>query len=47
MKKLKEGKKKRDHKWKTANLIVRDTLRTRGVIVIERISGEDIRINDR
>jgi hypothetical protein len=29
---------------KTANLIVRDVLRTRGVIVIERISGDDIRV---
>ena len=29
---------------KTANLIVRDALRTRGVIVVERISGEDIRV---
>jgi putative transposase len=44
MKKLGEGNKKRDYRWKTANLIVRDALRTRGVIVIERISGEDIRI---
>jgi hypothetical protein len=25
-------------------MIVRDALRTRGVIVIERISGEDIRV---
>jgi hypothetical protein len=30
MEKLKEGKKKRDYRWKTANLIVRDALRTRG-----------------
>jgi hypothetical protein len=30
---------------KTANLIVRDVLRTRGVIVIERISGDDIRVD--
>jgi IS605 OrfB family transposase len=44
MKKLKEGKKKRDYRMKTANMIVRDALRMRGVIVIERISGEDIRI---
>jgi transposase, IS605 OrfB family, central region len=29
---------------KTANLIVRDALRTRGVIVVERISGDDIRV---
>jgi hypothetical protein len=33
MKKLKEGKKKRDYRWKTANLVVRDALRMRGVIV--------------
>jgi len=44
MKKLKEGKKKRDYRWKTANLIVRDALRTRGIIVVERISGDDIRV---
>jgi IS605 OrfB family transposase len=44
MKKLKEGKKKRDYRWKTANMIVRDALRTRGVIVIERISEKDIRV---
>jgi hypothetical protein len=44
MKKLRERKKKRDYRWKTANLIVRDALRTRGVIVIERISGDDIRV---
>jgi hypothetical protein len=44
MKKLKEGKKKRDYRMKTANMIVRDALGTRGVIVIERISGEDIRV---
>jgi IS605 OrfB family transposase len=44
MKKLKEGKKKKDYRWKTANLIVRDALRTRGVIVVERISGDDIRV---
>jgi IS605 OrfB family transposase len=43
MEKLKEGK-KRDYRWKTANMIVRDALRMRGVIVIERISGEDIRL---
>jgi IS605 OrfB family transposase len=43
MEKLKE-RKKRDYRWKTANMIVRDALRTRGVIVIERISGEDIRV---
>ena len=44
MKKLKEGKKKKDYRMKTANMIVRDALRTRGVIVVERILGEDIRI---
>ncbi|MDT7888487.1 MAG: IS200/IS605 family accessory protein TnpB-related protein [Desulfurococcales archaeon] len=43
MKKLREGK-KRDYRWKTANLIVREAMRMRGVIVIERISGEDIRV---
>jgi hypothetical protein len=31
-------------RMKTANLIVRDAFRTRGVIVIERISGDDIRV---
>jgi len=44
MKKLREGEKKKDYRMKTANLIVRDALRTRGVIVIERITGEDIRV---
>jgi IS605 OrfB family transposase len=44
MKKLKEGKKKKDYRMKTANLVVRDAMRMRGVIVIERISGEDIRV---
>jgi IS605 OrfB family transposase len=44
MKKLREGEKKRDYRMKTANLIVRDALRMRGVIVIERITGEDIRV---
>jgi putative transposase len=44
MKKLKEGKKKRDYRMKTAKMIVRDALRMRGVIVIERISGDDIRV---
>jgi len=44
MEKLREGKKKRDYRMKTANMIVRDALRMRGVIVIERISGEDIRV---
>jgi IS605 OrfB family transposase len=44
MKKLREGKKKRDYRWKTASLIVRDAMGMRGVIVIERISGDDIRV---
>ena len=44
MEKLREGEKKRYYRMKTANMIVRDTPRMRGVIVIERISGEDIRI---
>jgi IS605 OrfB family transposase len=44
MKKLKERKKKKDYRWKTANMIVREAMRMRGVIVIERISGEDIRV---
>jgi len=44
MEKLKEGKKKKDYRMKTANMIVRDAVRMRGVIVIERISGEDIRV---
>jgi hypothetical protein len=44
MKKLKEGKKKRNYRWKTANMIVRDALKMKGVIVIERISGDDIRV---
>jgi putative transposase len=44
MKKLREREKKRDYRMKTANMIVRDALRMRGVIVIERITGEDIRI---
>ncbi|MFZ8824891.1 MAG: IS200/IS605 family accessory protein TnpB-related protein, partial [Desulfurococcales archaeon] len=44
MKKLREGNKKRDYWMKTANLIVRDALRMRGVIVVERISGDDIRV---
>jgi hypothetical protein len=43
MKKLKEGKKKRNYRWKTASLIVREAMMIRGVIVIERISGDDIR----
>jgi len=42
--KLREGKKKRDYRMKTANMIVRNALRTRGVIVVERISGDDIRV---
>ncbi len=44
MEKLREGEKKRYYRMKTANMIARDTPRMRGVIVIERISGEDIRI---
>jgi len=44
MEKLEEGKKKRDYRMKTANMIVRDAMRTRGVIVIERISGDNIRV---
>jgi IS605 OrfB family transposase len=44
MKKLKERKKKRDYRMKTANMIVRKAMRIRGAIVIERISGDDIRI---
>ncbi|MDT7889966.1 MAG: transposase, partial [Desulfurococcales archaeon] len=43
MKKLKEGK-KRDYRMKTANLVVREVMRMRGVIAIERISGDDIRV---
>ena len=44
MKKLKERKKKRDYRMKTASLIVRDAMRMRRVIVIERISGDDIKV---
>jgi IS605 OrfB family transposase len=44
MKKLREGKKKRDYRMKTANMILREAMRMRGVIVIERISGDDIRV---
>ncbi|MDT7887532.1 MAG: hypothetical protein RQ885_00980 [Desulfurococcales archaeon] len=44
MEKLREGKKKRDYRWKTANMIVKDALRIRGVIVVERISGDNIRV---
>jgi IS605 OrfB family transposase len=44
MKKLRERKKKRDYRMKTANLIVRKAMRMRGVIVIERISGDNIRV---
>jgi putative transposase len=43
MEKLREEK-KRDCRMKTANLKVRDALRTRGVIAIERILGEDIMV---
>jgi len=39
-----EGKKKKDYRMKTVNLIVRDALRMRGVMAIERISGNDIRV---
>jgi IS605 OrfB family transposase len=42
MEKLNE--KKRDYRMKTASLIVRDAMMMRGVIAIERISGEDIRV---
>ncbi|MFZ8823997.1 MAG: RNA-guided endonuclease TnpB family protein, partial [Desulfurococcales archaeon] len=44
IKKLREGKKRRGYRMKTANMIVKDALRTRGVIVIERISGDNIRV---
>jgi transposase len=44
MEKLREGEKKRDYRMKTADMIIREAMRMRGVIVIERISGEDIRI---
>jgi hypothetical protein len=43
MEKLREGEKKRDYGMKTANMIIREAMTMRGVIVIERISGEDIR----
>jgi IS605 OrfB family transposase len=43
MEKLKEGK-KRDYRMKKANMIVRDAMRMRGVIVIERISRDNIRV---
>jgi putative transposase len=43
MEKLREGK-KRDYRWKTASLIVREAMRMGWVIAIERISGDDIRI---
>jgi putative transposase len=39
MEKLREREKKRYYRMKTANIIVRDALRMRGVIAIERISG--------
>jgi hypothetical protein len=42
MKKLKEGKRKRNYRWKTASLMVGEAMRIRRVIDIERISGEDI-----
>ncbi|MDT7889318.1 MAG: hypothetical protein RQ885_10140 [Desulfurococcales archaeon] len=38
MKELKE-RKKRDYRMKTANLLAREAMRMRGVIVVERISG--------
>ncbi len=44
MRKLREGRKKKDYRRKIANLIVRDALRVRGVIVVERISGDDVRV---
>jgi IS605 OrfB family transposase len=40
---LRRGK-KRDYRMKKANLIVREAMITRGVIIVERISGEDIRV---
>jgi IS605 OrfB family transposase len=43
MEKLREGK-KRDYRMKTVNLIVRDAMRMREMMVVERISGDDIRI---
>ncbi|MDT7888506.1 MAG: IS200/IS605 family accessory protein TnpB-related protein [Desulfurococcales archaeon] len=43
MEKLKEGK-KRDYRMKKANMIVRDAMRMKGVIVIERISRDNIRV---
>ncbi|MDT7888790.1 MAG: hypothetical protein RQ885_07425 [Desulfurococcales archaeon] len=39
-----ERKKKRDYRMKTASLIVRDAMRMREMMVVERISGDDIRI---
>jgi putative transposase len=44
MEKLKEGKKKRDYRMKTANMIIREAMRMRGVIAIERISGKIYRL---
>jgi IS605 OrfB family transposase len=41
---LGRGEKKRYYRMKTANKIVRDVLRMREVIAIERISGDDIRV---
>jgi hypothetical protein len=40
MKKLKESEKKKDRRRKTANLIIRDALRVRRVIVIERFLAQ-------
>jgi transposase len=42
MEKLREGKKKKDYRMKTANMMVRGAMRMRGAIVIERISHEII-----
>jgi hypothetical protein len=42
---LGRGRRRGTIRMKTANLIVRDVLRTRGVIVIKRISGDDIRVD--
>jgi len=44
MEKLRERKKKRDYRMKTANLVVKDAMMTRGVIIVKRISGDDIRV---
>jgi hypothetical protein len=44
MEKPREGEKKRYHRMKTTDIIIREAMRMRGAIVIERISGENIRI---